>query len=194
MQTDCCMHACIMPSRLLHCTQSWTLVWWKGNGCHRLLTAFGHPCSRCQVLTTDWRLSLVYITQWQWLCRAKFSKFRVHGKVLEKEHYFWTYNDFLEMQSRIGWRNVWSMKWRVPGQEVDQRKLGERLWKRTAEHMDWIRRMPWFVVDGESRLGWLMTTMSVSGWMFLLVTAHPGCPVQIPQSRKTVVCVCVCYH
>jgi len=23
------------------------------------------------------------------------------------------------------------MKWRVPGQEVDQRKLGERLWKRT---------------------------------------------------------------
>jgi len=33
--------------------------------------------------------------------------------------------------------------------------------------------------------------MSVSGWMFLLVPAHPGCPGQIPQSRKTVVCVCV---
>jgi len=28
--------------------------------------------------------------------------------------------------------------------------------------------------------------------MFLLVLAHPGCPGQIPQSRKTVVCVCVC--
>jgi len=27
--------------------------------------------------------------------------------------------------------------------------------------------------------------------MFLLVPAHPGCPGQIPQSRKTVVCVCV---
>jgi len=26
-------------------------------------------------------------------------------------------------------------------------------------------------------------------WMFLLVPAHPGCPGQIPQSRKTVVCV-----
>jgi len=26
--------------------------------------------------------------------------------------------------------------------------------------------------------------------MFLLVPAHPGCPGQIPQSRKTVVCVC----
>ena len=31
-----------------------------------------------------------------------------------------------------------------------------------------------------------------SGWMFLLVPAHPGFPRQIPQSRKTVVCVCVC--
>ena len=86
------------------------------------------------------------------------------------------------------------MKWRVPGQEVDQRKLGERLWNKTAEHVDWIRRMPWFVVDGESRLGWLMTTMSVSGWMFLLVPAHPGCPGQIPQSRKTVLCVYVFYQ
>ena len=27
--------------------------------------------------------------------------------------------------------------------------------------------------------------------MFLLVPAHLGCPGQIPQSRKTVVCVCV---
>jgi len=26
--------------------------------------------------------------------------------------------------------------------------------------------------------------------MFLLVPAHPGCPGQIPQSRKTGVCVC----
>jgi len=30
--------------------------------------------------------------------------------------------------------------------------------------------------------------------MFLLVPAHPGCPGQIPQSRKMVVCVCVCYY
>jgi len=29
-----------------------------------------------------------------------------------------------------------------------------------------------------------------SGCMFLLVPAHPGFPGQIPQSRKTVVCVC----
>ena len=29
-------------------------------------------------------------------------------------------------------------------------------------------------------------------WLFLLVPAHPGSSGQIPQSRKTVVCVCVC--
>jgi len=28
--------------------------------------------------------------------------------------------------------------------------------------------------------------------MLLLVPAHPGCPGQIPHSRKTVVCVCLC--
>ena len=48
-------------------------------------------------------------------------------------------------------RNIWSMKGRVPGQEVDQRKLGERLWKKTVKHVDWIGRMPWIVVDGGSR-------------------------------------------
>ena len=30
--------------------------------------------------------------------------------------------------------------------------------------------------------------------MFLLVPAHPGFPGQIPQSRKTVVCVCMWKH
>ena len=28
--------------------------------------------------------------------------------------------------------------------------------------------------------------------MFLLVPAHPGCPGQIPQSRKTLCVLCVC--
>ena len=36
-----------------------------------------------------------------------------------------------------------------------------------------------------------MTTIDVSGWMFLLVPAQPGCPGQSPESRKTAVCVCV---
>jgi len=37
-----------------------------------------------------------------------------------------------------------------------------------------------------------MTTIDVSGWIFLLVPAQPGCPGQSPESRKTAVCVCVC--
>jgi len=36
-----------------------------------------------------------------------------------------------------------------------------------------------------------MTTMSVVGECFFFVPAHPGCPRQIPQSRKMVVCVSV---
>ena len=41
----------------------------------------------------------------------------------------------------------------------------------------------------EADKGWLMTTIGVSGWTFLLVPAHPGCPRQNPKSRKTVVCM-----
>jgi len=40
-----------------------------------------------------------------------------------------------------------------------------------------------------------MITIGVSGQMFLLLPAHPGCPGQNPEIRKMVVvyvCVCVC--
>jgi len=33
-----------------------------------------------------------------------------------------------EKKTMTGWRNAWSMKWRVASQEVDQRKLADRLW------------------------------------------------------------------
>jgi len=36
----------------------------------------------------------------------------------------------------------------------------------------------------EADKGWLMTTICVSGWMFLLVPAHPDCPGQNPESCK----------
>jgi len=54
-------------------------------------------------------------------------------------------------------QQVWSMKWRVSGQKVDQRKLGERLWKDSVKCVDWI------IVDGGSRYGYLLTMMGVSG-------------------------------
>ena len=40
-----------------------------------------------------------------------------------------------EKKTMIGLRNVWSMKWRIPDQEVDERGLGERLYKKTAKHI-----------------------------------------------------------
>jgi len=42
----------------------------------------------------------------------------------------------------------------------------------------------------ETDKGLLMTMIGVSGLMFLLVPAHPGCPGQNPESHKTAVCVC----
>jgi len=66
---------------------------------------------------------------------------------------------------------VWSMKWRVPGQEVDQRKLGE------------IVEKDYQMEEGDT--GWLMTMIGVREWMFLLVRAHLGCPGQNPESCKT---------
>jgi len=33
-------------------------------------------------------------------------------------------------------KNVWSMKWRAPDQEVDQRELGERLYKKIVKHVN----------------------------------------------------------
>ena len=41
------------------------------------------------------------------------------------------------------------------------------------------------------QIGMIYDYDECSGWMFLLVPAHPGCPGQFPQSRKTVVCVFV---
>ena len=44
-----------------------------------------------------------------------------------------------------------NMKWRVPGQEVDLRKLGKRLWRKTARDVNLTERMPWIIIDGGSR-------------------------------------------
>jgi len=51
------------------------------------------------------------------------NRLRWYGHVLRKEDNDWV-------------KKCMGMKWRVPGQEVDQRKLGERLWKKTVKRMD----------------------------------------------------------
>ena len=75
-------------------------------------------------------------------------------------------------------RNVWSMKLRVQDQGEDQRRPGKRLYVRTVKHVSWIKRMPCHgplqMEKGDK--GSTMIRMGVSGWMFLLVPAYPGCP------------------
>jgi len=58
---------------------------------------------------------IISVLQRNWL--------RWYGHVLRKEDNDWV-------------KKCMEMKWGVPGQEVDQRKLGERLWKKTVEHVD----------------------------------------------------------
>ena len=53
-----------------------------------------------------------------------------------------------EKMMMIGWRNAWSMKLRVQGQEEDQRGPGEMLSERTVKLINWTKRMPWIVVNG----------------------------------------------
>jgi len=45
------------------------------------------------------------------------------------------------------------MKWRVPDQEVDQRRLGKRLSKKTVRHVNRTRRMPWIAEMEEADKG-----------------------------------------
>jgi len=78
----------------------------------------------------------------RWICGVKRQD-RVPSKGLRETritwHNFSTTAKQIAMgmcckkKTVIGWRNVWSMKWRVPDQEVDQRKLGERLWKKDCQ-------------------------------------------------------------
>jgi len=68
------------------------------------------------------------------------------------------------------------MKWRVPDDDVDQRRRGVTSCKdcqacRTGR-MLWVAadRASWRIVDDHDSCEW------VFGWMFLLVPAHPGSP------------------
>jgi len=40
---------------------------------------------------------------------------------------------YCKKKTMIWCRNVWSMKFRVPDREVDQRKVGQRLWKKARK-------------------------------------------------------------
>ena len=50
------------------------------------------------------------------------------------------YGHVLWKKDCVVWSNVWSMKWRVSDQEVDQGGLGDSLCKKTVKHVNWMER------------------------------------------------------
>jgi len=46
------------------------------------------------------------------------------------------YVDVLQKEDNDWVKNIWSMKWRMPGQEVSKRKRGQRLYKKTVRHVN----------------------------------------------------------
>ena len=86
----------------------------------------------------------------------------------------------------IGWRNVWNMRWRAPGQEVDQRGHAQRLCKKIAKHTVWTGKTPWIMVDGRS--WWSLGDDQDGGWMSVSSgSVSPGW--FRTKGRKTVVVV-----
>jgi len=70
--------------------------------------------------------------------------------------------------------------------------VGAAVWNECWLKWRLVHGMYKLAEEDEADKGWLMTTIDVSEWMFLLVPAHPVCPGQNQESRKMVVCVCVC--
>ena len=106
------------------------------------------PHHQHHINTRDWGVARVTIAH-----AVNYYLLRWYGHVLWKED-----NDWVKK----------CMEYEVEGARPRGRPM--KTWRETVEktvkHLDWIGRMPWIVVDGESRLGWLMTTMSVVGkWL-----------------------------
>jgi len=59
-----------------------------------------------------------------------------YNLVLQQNRLRW-YGHVLRKQTLIGWRNVWSVRWRASDQEVDQRGVEERLCKMIVKYVKW---------------------------------------------------------
>ena len=55
--------------------------------------------------------------------------------VLQQNWLRW-YGHVLQKEDSGCYRNVWSLKWRVTCQEVDHRRLGQRLCKKTVKQVN----------------------------------------------------------
>ena len=77
----------------------------------------------------------------------------------------------------------------MPGQEVDQRKLGERLWKKNCQARKLNRE------DAMDCNRWRKQIRDRSEWVNVSSgTGSPGLSGQNPESRKTIVLYVCVYH
>ena len=78
-----------------------------------------------------------------------------------------------EKMMMIGWRNAWSMKLRVQGQEEDQRGPGKRLSERTVKLVNWVKKE-----DAMDRCKWrkMIKDVQWSGWVWVNVSYGTGLP------------------
>ena len=94
-----------------------------------------------------------------------------------------------EKMMMIGWRNAWSMKLRVQGQEEDQRGPGEMLSERTVKHIVLNKE------DAMDRSKWRKMIKDVrwSGWVWVDECFFWYRPTRVvPDKRPLNGCVCVC--
>ena len=79
----------------------------------------------------------------------------------------------------------------MPDQKVDQRKLGQRLCKKTVRCVNRTGRMPWIVIDGGSRLG-MIDDHDRCEWVNVSSgTGSPGLSQTKFQRAVKWLCVCV---
>jgi len=131
---------------LLHC-YAWRLY----NSC--MWSSMLHGSETCPLRKeNEVALQRAEMSMVRWMCGVKLQD-RIPSKGLRERLGLDAIISVLQW-NRLRWYghvlwkedNDWLKKWRVPGQEVDQRKLGERLWKNTVRHVDWTGRMLWIVV------------------------------------------------
>jgi len=90
-----------------------------------------------------------------------------------------------------GWRNAWSMKSRAADQEEDQRRPGERLWKKDCQGCKLNTE------DAMDRSRWrkLIKDVPWSGWVWEGECFFWYCPTWVVLDKKPLNgCVCVTYY
>jgi len=88
---------------------------------------------------------------------------------------------FLQARSHFHATYCVCMKWRV----LDQRGLGERLWKKTVKHPNWTGRMLWIIVDGIVFLPWCTYWDFIQYWTAVRKAVVSQWDIQVQWSGST---------